>query len=185
MELQQEPHVFQRQRRIRGITRIRWIRATTGDNTDQKKQISLVDFLLRIYHFTFSLTDVIFTRKFCLFGISSFGPIFFWLFCLSYVAASFHSQSADSLEQFCHQRMFSFEKHRQTKPRWMFSFGKRPQPPPLPSPTLSCCLPSKGSLYLCVTDAEKVAIVVKRKWEKDPGLFLIGNLDLFPSEMPQ
>ena len=44
MELQQEPHVFQRQRRIRGITRIRWIRATTGDNTDQKKQISLVDF---------------------------------------------------------------------------------------------------------------------------------------------
>ena len=77
MELQQEPHVFQRQRRIRGITRIRWIRATTGDNTDQKKQISLVDFLLRIYHFTFSLTDVIFTRKFCLLGISSFGSICF------------------------------------------------------------------------------------------------------------
>ena len=92
MELQQEPHVFQRQRRIRGITRIRWIRATTGDNTDQKKQISLVDFLLRIHHFTFSLTDVIFTRKFCLFGISSFGSIFLLAF-LSLICGGILPQS--------------------------------------------------------------------------------------------
>ena len=39
------------QRRIRGITRIRWIRATTGDNTDQNNKYLGRWFLCRIWCF--------------------------------------------------------------------------------------------------------------------------------------
>ena len=43
MALLLQPHVFLWLRRIRGITRIRWIRATTGDNTGQNnKYLGLV-----------------------------------------------------------------------------------------------------------------------------------------------